>query len=272
MIKIIKGDAPENLVIKGKEQTALDLETYYAEPDKYDSGKSKFEAKPSIYNSDAVRKKLVEIQNGKCCYCETKDVRSNSDVEHYRPKAAYSEILGSKSLYPGYFWLAYEWDNLFLACQVCNQIFKNDFFPIEDNATRAQINAFSIANELPILIHPSIDNPEEHISYRETTPYGLTERGTKTIEYLGFGRLDTSKIYSAKQKSRIKLLIEERDRFYNEKKIIFNVILVLQNKPVTPDIQAVLDDAREVLKQAQLPSAEWSLMIKEAVKNDFKEF
>jgi hypothetical protein len=39
---------------------------------------------------------------------------------------------------PGYFWLAYVWANLFLACQLCNQSFKKNLFPLADPAKRAR--------------------------------------------------------------------------------------------------------------------------------------
>jgi len=273
MIRIIKGSAPASLVQRGNAQTVIDHKEYIDNRADYDSGEKKFKAKTSIYNSDIVRGELVDIQKNKCCYCETKDVRSNTDVEHYRPKTAYSESLIGSSMYPGYFWLAYDWDNLFLACQVCNQIFKNDFFPIEDNATRAQRNRLSINNEIPILIHPSIDNPEEHIGYRESIPYGISSRGSWTIDYLGFGRLDTRKDYTAKQKARIKLLVEERETYYNDMKLLNDVISIFSNKPIL-NIQEkdVLDKARAKLNNARLSSAKWSSMIKCAVRDNFEQY
>jgi hypothetical protein len=55
---------------------------------------------------------------GKCAYCEANaEVVAHGDVEHYRPKSIY-------------WWLAYTYDNYLFACQICNQIFKSDNFPI----------------------------------------------------------------------------------------------------------------------------------------------
>ena len=230
MIRIIKPDAPQKLIINGQVQTTLDLYNYQNQTSQYNSGELKFEASTAIYNSDIVRKTLELAQKNKCCYCETKDVRSNKDVEHFRPKRAYSESLEGKSKYPGYFWLAYDWENLFLACQVCNQIFKNDFFPIQEENFRAQINNLSIENEQAILIHPSRDNPEEHIGYREHIPYGISERGSKTIEFLGFGKIDVDNNYSIKKRSRIKLLVQEREKYYRDRELIYQVILIFENK------------------------------------------
>lgn len=273
MIRIIKGNAPQGLLTRGAVQTTADFEEYNQYSNDYNVGAKKFEAKSSIYNSNQVRRKLVDVQHHKCCYCETKDVRSNSDVEHYRPKAAYSEALSGTSLYPGYFWLAYEWDNLFLACQVCNQVFKNDFFPIENNATRAQRNGLNIIGEVPVLIHPSIDNPEEHIGYRESIPYGITVRGAKTIDYLGFGKLDDTKGYSTKQKARIKLLVEEREKYYKEMELLNKVVEIFSGMGnLNEEQQTVIDRAQEELNKAQMRDSKWSLMIKYAISKNFEGY
>jgi uncharacterized protein (TIGR02646 family) len=274
MIKILKNEAPEILTNRGLAETLTDFEKYNANKAKYDSGEIKFEALSSIYNSDAVREKLEDIQKNKCCYCETKSTRSNSDVEHFRPKAAYSSTFKGGSNYPGYFWLAYDWDNLFLACQVCNQIFKNDFFPIAVETTRAQLNNFNIDDEIPVFIHPSIDDPEQEIEYRESIPFGIKERGKKTIAYLGFGSIEHGREfnieYSKKHKIRIKRLVEEREKYYREKKLIFDAIKVLENDEPTEEKTDLINSFKKVIDYAMKEDSVWSSMIKCAVKNDFK--
>lgn len=276
MIKITKHEAPEKLIKNGTAQTKIDIEEYSNNKLKYDSGASKFEALSTIYNSDIVRETLEAIQKNKCCYCETKSTRSNSDVEHFRPKAAYSSDFKGKSMYPGYFWLAYDWDNLFLACQVCNQIFKNDFFPIEEENTRAQLNDFNIENENSLFVHPSKDEPEAEIEYRESIPYGKTEKGKKTIAYLGFGSLEHGKEfsieYSDKHKIRINRLFDERETFYQEKAKIYQTIRLLETIELDNDGLQVLNSLKDLIKNAQKFDSEWSAMMKCAVKNEFKEY
>lgn len=276
MIKIVKEEAPKALLKSGTEKTKIDQIEYAKNKSKYDAGIVKFEASSSIYNSDIVRETLEKIQKNKCCYCETKSTRSNNDVEHFRPKAAYSSDFKGKSKYPGYFWLAYDWDNLFLACQVCNQIFKNDFFPIEDETTRAQLNNFSIENELTFLVHPSIDEPSEEIEYRESIPFGKTEKGKKTIAYLGFGSLEHGKEYdieySSKHKIRINRLFEERELFYQEKLKIYRTIKLLETKELDAVGLQILNGLKDIIETAQELDSEWSAMIKCAVKNEFKEY
>lgn len=66
----------------------------------------------------AAKAQLKREAFGKCAYCEAPtDVVAHGDVEHFRPKSVY-------------WWLAYCYDNFLYACQVCNQTFKGDHFPI----------------------------------------------------------------------------------------------------------------------------------------------
>jgi len=58
------------------------------------------------YKLDDIKEKLKVIYNGKCAFCEQKVEQFH--VEHFRPKNIY-------------YWLAYSWDNLILACPTCNE-------------------------------------------------------------------------------------------------------------------------------------------------------
>jgi len=54
----------------------------------------------------------------KCAYCEASTaVTAHGDVEHFRPKSLY-------------WWLAYCYDNYLFSCQICNQSYKGDNFPV----------------------------------------------------------------------------------------------------------------------------------------------
>jgi hypothetical protein len=66
----------------------------------------------------SAKAQLKKESHGKCAYCEaTTDVVAHGDVEHYRPKGIY-------------WWLAYTYDNYLYACQICNQVYKSDNFPV----------------------------------------------------------------------------------------------------------------------------------------------
>jgi hypothetical protein len=76
----------------------------------------KFTSKNSYWKT--AKPQLRREANGKCAYCESPAATvAHCDVEHFRPKARY-------------WWLAYCYDNYLFSCQLCNESFKGDDFPI----------------------------------------------------------------------------------------------------------------------------------------------
>ena len=79
------------------------------------------EKKDELWLKDQVADALYDSHNGKCCYCERKrDRKREMDVEHYRPKGKVNGVDG----HTGYWWLAFNWNNLLWSCKTCNQKFK----------------------------------------------------------------------------------------------------------------------------------------------------
>lgn len=92
---------------------------------------------------------LKNVFNDKCAYCETREVRSDYDAEHFRPKAGIRikvagrkkqsdceipDEYGNSIKHPGYFWLAYTWSNLLPACRHCNSARgKKNQFPVKNS-------------------------------------------------------------------------------------------------------------------------------------------
>jgi hypothetical protein len=57
---------------------------------------------------------------GKCAYCESKLSNGLGETDHFRPTA--SAVRLRKDFSPDhYWWLAYEWDNLLSACEMCSR-------------------------------------------------------------------------------------------------------------------------------------------------------
>lgn len=141
-----------------------------------------------------VRLALWEMQQRKCCYCERiRDVNRESDVEHFRPKADIFEESGAG----GYWWLAYEWTNLFFSCRYCNQEYKKTQFPLQDPSRRARTQTDSLDAETPILIDPTAEDPADFIGYDWQSAYGVMVfpcgfdgegRGAGTIRITGLDR------------------------------------------------------------------------------------
>src|SRR5215213_1418661 len=94
----------------------------------YDEGK-----RPVPFNGDIWSKLkgflLQKVFKGKCAYCDSQiTVTSFGDAEHFRPKGRVTIkkngkeeiVMVNGEPHPGYYWLAYDWRNLFPACQRCN--------------------------------------------------------------------------------------------------------------------------------------------------------
>lgn len=146
---------------------------------------------------------LANKSAGKCWFCEAKQVRSASDVEHFRPKNKV-HVHGSTLKYPsshpnadqdfeGYWWLSYNWQNFRLSCQRCNREEKDSVtnikygkgneFPLIDENSRCWDLSSNILAEQPLLLDPCIESDTMlllHPLSGEVTPYF---NDNTTIEY-----------------------------------------------------------------------------------------
>jgi uncharacterized protein (TIGR02646 family) len=128
------------------------------------NGERTFEFDSSIYGAKSVKNALIRAQQGKCAFCESQ-VRhiAHGDVEHYRPKGGVRQSEADPLDQPGYFRLAYGWENLFFACQLCSQSFKKNLFPLVDPTRRARSHLDDLAAEQPMVIHPADEEPSAFI-------------------------------------------------------------------------------------------------------------
>lgn len=167
----------------------------------------------SVYREGEVHSALDRLFATKCAYCEFKRAGAPFDIEHYRPKGEVVEPCGTRR--PGYWWLASTWTNLLPACQDCNRrryqeteagpyLFgKENKFPLRPGTSRA-IHPGGEAQEQPLLLDPSVDDPTEHICFhvgkdKQGQDVSLVsavvkadgvkdERGQATIDTIGLDR------------------------------------------------------------------------------------
>ena len=223
---------------------------YDRSPTEYDARTKKFSFDSSLYGHPSVKEALVAAQHGKCCFCESK-IGPDGDVEHYRPKACYSQDRDDSLHGPGYYWLAYEWPNLLLSCSTCNQRYKRNLFPLSDPARRATSHHGDTAGEDPLLIDPSEQDPEEYVSFRREIPYPIDRNpyGTATIEVLGLRRegLNERRRELLSKLARLHELVQSADRL--------------------PDsMQPLVERARQVLARAVTDAAEFASMARAAAR------
>ena len=170
------------------------------------------------YKSNTVRDRLIELFHGKCAYCENTHAASGDvDIEHFRPKTQVAE----NDDHPGYWWAAGDWTNLVMSCTHCNQNRSQEvikFVPDDDSdddptitiikKTVGKLDAFPtlddvwvtdhtvpLSDENPVLIDPTISDPETCLDYvfhanEFCTIYGkdVDGRGQGTIDILGLNR------------------------------------------------------------------------------------
>ena len=183
---------PEVLLIRGAAELH-EARAFYA-LDERDRRQRRFPFK--MFKHPEVRQALWELFHGKCAYCESPvGLRGmEHSVEQFRPKGGVVRPDGI--LLPDYYWwLAGDWENLYLVCRVCNQRSagsgKGDRFPLEDESTRAAPLASweHLAEEKPLLLDPCRDDPAEHLVFlAEGIVVSGTTRGQATIEILGLNR------------------------------------------------------------------------------------
>src|ERR1044072_3069439 len=160
MISIKKPPTPPKILQnRGKAETDDLCVNYQKNIQSYKTGANKFSFKRDIYGNNTVKASLKSAQHHKCFLCESRISHiSYGDVEHYRPKGGIRQSEASSMLTPGYYWLAYNWENLFLACQLCNQRFKKNLFPLTNPTRRATSHTHHLRKENPLFINPSTEN------------------------------------------------------------------------------------------------------------------
>jgi 5-methylcytosine-specific restriction endonuclease McrA len=109
----------------------------------------------------ALREAFAAYSHDKCWYVECKNLGTDDDIDHFRPKAGVKE----DPAHPGYYWLAFDWTNLRLSCHRANRPRTNpvtgetggkaEHFPLIDSGTRAMGPGDDLALEVPTLLDPT---------------------------------------------------------------------------------------------------------------------
>ncbi len=246
MIRIHKrSSTPAKLAKASTDRTKRDCQAYEAHSHEFRNGTKQFCFEPKIYGHKAIKKALKTDQHGKCCFCEGKfDAYAPGDVEHYRPKGAVKQRKGSKALYPGYYWLAYSWKNLYYSCSICNST-KGSLFPLSDPALRARSHTDDLSCEKPLILDPGgTDDPRGHIQFQNEIAESSTTRGRTTIDLAGLNR---------------PALIDARWSCLNGIRYLTVISQLLDGYS---DAKAVKtrDEARSLLAAAVEPTAQFSAM------------
>ena len=246
MISIKKPkEVPEILETAGKSKRAEMCNAF-------DKGEIKFEFDNQIYGHETVKIVLKTSQHDKCFLCESKVTHiSSGDVEHFRPKGGYRQSAKDNLQKPGYFWLAYEWANLFFVCELCNRRFKKNLFPLLKSENRCTSHKIGTSQEEPLFINPETENPQGFISFRGEIVFAIDGnlRGKTTIEGAGLDRVELE--------SKRKTTLEIIKRLYE----IANL---------TPELPQSIEAMNYLHNECASETYEYSSMIKAALAVEFK--
>ena len=156
-----------------------------------DQGDTVFSFDKSIYGHKTVKEALRSVQHNKCCFCEARIGHIlHGDVEHFRPKAGYQIDDKQALMKPGYYWLAYDFSNLFFCCQVCNQVYKKNYFPLANERNRAHSHRYDYTLEESLILHPALDDIDQHLLFEAeiVKPRNGSPKGVETIKRTGLNR------------------------------------------------------------------------------------
>ena len=192
-------------------------------------------------------------QHRKCAYCEQYKNGDFGCVEHYRPKGGYDLGSGTPLQQPGYYWLAYDWQNLLFSCSECNTSYKRNHFPLANENAR-DIKHRDITNEVPTIINPVTTDPGDYIEFSESIIRPKMVDGQESIQgktTIGVFRLNDRKD------------LKERRRNFWERFQDIHKLLEICHKTQSADGIAI---CQRIISEMQNEASEFCGMFKYQVK------
>lgn len=222
------------------------LRDYNTDPSPFNDGSYTFR---KLYGYEEFRNALEKCQGSKCCFCE--QPISGGDIEHFRPKSSWQQDYNTGMNRPGYFWLAYRWENMLISCSKCNENGqKGTLFPVV--GTRVTSYTASCSTEDHVIINPADEDPSNYISFNKHSPIGIDSEGRGNENIRIFKLKDRADIGSSR-----------RDHFtlYETQKLIASL-----PHPFGPITQDHINKAKVHLRVAQKKKQKFAGMIRENIK------
>lgn len=139
-----------------------------------------------------IRILLAEESQGRCVYCEQEiGITSYGQVDHFYPRFEYPNR-------------CFDWDNLFLSCQLCNNV-KGNFDPCKNG-------------ELEIL-HPAYDDIQSQISTNESGY--LVGNSVRAINTIDLFKLNRDQLVAQRKKNNIIMRLSN-EGYSSASSILFN--------------------------------------------------
>jgi len=196
MIYIDRNSIPFPEILNSKEvEIAKERLTEFYSKSQNSRSQQKYSRPFDIELSRDIKVSLRKLFKNKCAYCESpiSEAIGIGDIDHFRPK---SNARGFDKDFSKdhYWWLTYEWKNLYYSCPNCNR-YKSTWFPVEGARPKPLTLIDKIQNEeQALLIDPCLDRPEDHLVYNENGYVNyLSHKGNVTIEILKLNRAELVK-------------------------------------------------------------------------------
>jgi uncharacterized protein (TIGR02646 family) len=261
--------APAILIGDGAVETNLLNAAYTANPHLYTSAQgvknrslTPMTIQSAIYGDATVKDLLKSDQHEKCCFCEASfSETSYGDVEHFRPKLAYKKTGTKGYVYPGYYWLAYDWSNLLYSCEMCNRTYKKNEFPLGNELTRTLFHNHinPVAGEDRLLIDPTIEDPADFIMFKQEVPVAVNgnAKGAKTIEVLKLDRMNDTRLKHIKALQAILVLTNIDTNNEQQLSNVLNTLNIPRDKLIV-----AIENANEVFNNAAKDNAKFASCVR----------
>lgn len=177
------------------------------------------------YQNPDIKNLLEQETYGKCAYCESKLKHITfGDIEHILPK--------NKKARPD---LYVEWDNLTLACEVCNRTYKKKYYVPSDP-----------------LINPIAEDPKEYLMALGPFIYQAPgkRKGELTVTILGLNRPELIE----RRKEKIEALLPLIDKWENETNEYYKKLLRSQIQKEAESDKEFSFVINSYLKQINFPT------------------
>jgi DNA polymerase III delta prime subunit len=186
MIHVNRGEAPAVFTSSELDEDRAKAQDFFGRPSgQRAQQRYKFRG---VTRMPGVRDTLMSLFNNKCAYCESLlEPTSNFTIDRFRPCDGAVNLSGEFDP-DHYWWLAYEWFNVYPVCQVCNSM-KGNRFPVAGQRAKAGVASTNLRDEQALLLDPCIDQPEQHLIFgKDGVAASETEQGRTTIDVLGLNR------------------------------------------------------------------------------------
>ncbi len=181
-----------------------DLE-FYAQPANHRSQKRRKTIESNIDIEYEIEEILTQEFHHKCAYCEQSFQHSKISKfnSRFRPNNFAMDMKGEVDAADHYFWLMYEWKNIYLSCTECSN-HKSNYFPVEKNRATLKTKYNQLdKKEKRLIIDPAVDDPEKHFYYTENGSIeSRTIEGNNSIEIF---KLNRRRLITARKKAHLSL-------------------------------------------------------------------